>query len=261
MSFPQPKEYLDKADEIKVSWSNINYIPELKKTYSHTRILLKMEANHPYLDGPDWEYVEMLNRMCGDAFWFEVLSDDQVEYCAKKNINCLLSGAFSSFYELLRATKLGVKQVRIAPPLTHYLHCFETLPIEVRVTANEAWTIPGKDWDGLKGGWFRPEDLYQEEAIDICEFHSDGDDTRERALYRIYAEKHEWPGQLGLIIHNLGSINIVNRLIPDNLHMRRRACGQKCFTGSACHLCEQYAEIATEEFANKVKEIVKKVEI
>lgn len=75
----------------------------------------------------------------------------------------------------------------------------------------------------MRGAWFRPEDLYKIEAIDVCEFfHKDNRD--EQALYRIYAENHEWPGELNLIIKDIEDKDILNRMLPPEFQEKRSNC-------------------------------------
>ena len=57
-------------------------------------------------------------------------------------------------------------------------HAFDSInmfykDITIRVYANTCgWGVKENIWDGLEGSWFRPEDLWQIEAIDVAEFRT-----------------------------------------------------------------------------------------
>ena len=56
-----------------------------------------------------------------------------------------------------------------------------------------------------------------------------------------------WPGNLNLIIKKL-DFNVDNRAIPEELGERRMTCGQRCWSGSGCHLC-----VSAFRFADQIR--------
>ena len=71
---------------------------------------------------------------------------------------------------------------------------------------------------------------------------------REQVLFRIYAERKEWSGNLDYIISNLGMEGVMNRMIPPEFQEARNNCKQRCQTGGACRLCYSYLRLANPEF-------------
>jgi hypothetical protein len=109
------------------------------------------------------------------------------------------------------------------------------------VTANVAHDGYLPYEDGVNGSWIRPEDVDMYTAINVIEF-ADCDKKKEQALFRIYAEQHAWPGDINLLISNIGK-NCVNRMLPSTFTRARLVCGQRCVTG-ACQLCYRYFSLA-----------------
>ncbi len=176
--------------------------------------------------------------------------------CKKRNIPFFFSMAVDNAWILNSLINLGVCAARITGQLTHQLDYINTLPIEIRVWANN----PGApfNYEPIIGGWFRPEDLYQLEAIDVCEFDAK-DNRQEQALYRIYAERHEWPGELYILINSITDQTIMNRMIPPEFQQRRSNCNMKCQSGSHCHFCYMITHLANPEILKPIKDKIKNV--
>lgn len=150
----------------------------------------------------------------------------------------------------------GVCDIRVGGSLVHQLDFLKTLPVNIRVFANNSTT-----WLGYKpiiGSWIRPEDLYKLDAIDICEFFY-RDMAEQQALYRIYAENKEWPGELYMIVKDIDDQRIMNRMIPPEFQERRSNCAMRCQSGSQCHYCETVAHLANPELLRPIKEKMKDV--
>jgi hypothetical protein len=111
--------------------------------------------------------------------------------------------------------------------------------------------------DGICGQWIRPEDIdMYEEYVDAVEFGG-VELSKERALYRIYHDEKNWPGDINMIITNFNHAG-VNRLLPQGvLAERRMICGQRCQSGGACRLCNRYVAMAQEDIMRKLAEKVK----
>ena len=122
----------------------------------------------------------------------------------------------------------------------------EKTDIEIRVIANDTDTY--LDFKPEIGSWFRPEDLKNLPQIDVCEF-SYRDIAQEQALYRIYAERKEWPGRLKEIIPAFDNDELFNRLIPEDFGDRRANCRQACMNGGSCQYCGRTIKLSTLDFA------------
>ena len=113
------------------------------------------------------------------------------------------------------------------------------LGVPVRAVPNVAYDAYFPHENGVHGMWIRPEDIpTYDEFVDVFEFE-DADLAKERALYRIYHDDGNWPGNLNLIFTNF-NYPVENKylLTTDTLAKRRTVCGQRCQYGRACGLCE-----------------------
>ena len=153
-------------------------------------------------------------------------------------------------YSLNALINIGVCAARITGELAHNLDYLKDLPIEIRVFVNNAGNF--LNYNPIIGGWFRPEDINNLEAIDVCEFTFQTQ-KEEQALFRIYAENKEWPGELYLLVKDIKNEQILNRVIPPEFQKRRSNCGMRCMSGSHCHYCQTVCDFAKYEFLNKLK--------
>lgn len=147
--------------------------------------------------------------------------------------------------------KAGACDIRIGNPLTH---CFEQLqnqPVNIRVTLNSPNVIYPSTNSEITAGWIRPEDIdLYSNFIDYAEFN-DTDSHRLEALYRIYAERKEWPGEISKIIPEVTD-NALNRLLPQDFGERRLNCRELCCINSQCHYCYRVIKMANQDFYKKV---------
>lgn len=161
-----------------------------------------------------------------------------------------------TFFELKNLFRLGASYIVIDSPLFNNLDkVYEVLApnIGLRLSPNVAYYgyIPAPN--GICGSWIRPEDVPQLKKYNITFEFGDCEERprKEEALYRVYSEG-KWQGSLNNIITNL-RYECDNELIPPDLIEKRINCGQRCQSGSSCHLCYRYLQIANREFINKVK--------
>ena len=146
---------------------------------------------------------------------------------------------------------MGVCAARITGVLAHQLDYLKELPIEIRSFVNESGTF--LEYDPVIGGWFRPEDIDNLDAIDVCEFVFQTQ-REEQALYRIYAEQKEWAGELNLLVKEIKDDQILNRMIPPEFQKRRSNCGMRCQSGSHCHYCKAVTDFAKKEVLQPLKD-------
>ena len=158
-------------------------------------------------------------------------------------------------YQLFALIDMGVCAARIGGQLAHQLDMLEEKTnIEIRAIVNDTDTYIG--FKPEIGSWIRPEDLVNLPQIDVCEFMSK-DIAQEQALYRVYAERHEWPGRLKEIIPAFNNDELFNRLIPEDFGARRANCRQSCMNGGSCQYCGRTIKLSTLDFALEAIRAVK----
>lgn len=196
---------------------------------------------------------------------FQLCLEDEESIPAAKTIKAkyFLATIVRDFFTLNHYIALGVSAVRITAPLTHYFKSLSnfTDKVEFRIFPNQTFIKPEKFFDGVTGGWFRPEDLSKaNDVISVVEFLSTDNIKREQALFRIYSQKKEWPGEVYLLIDGIADQHIINSYLPPNFFERRSNCHQKCQQGKNCHFCAIVAGMAKEEFVKQAKNQIKKLD-
>lgn len=241
LSSRQTSEYLKKCDEIRVMYNDRNIIFDCIEKYPDKQINLTKYYIHK--EDIDWNEITTFNTLTKGNFIFGVSFIDDLAECKKRNIKCYYLEPIRTFRELRGLKTLNVAYAIIDAPLFFQMDKVKKIGVPIRVTANLAMRELLPYADGVPGPWIRPEDVaLYEDYIDIIEF---GRTTleEERALYRIYAEQHKWPGELGMIIKDLNHTGI-NRMIPTTMTERRLNCGQKCQESDTCHLCWRMLDLA-----------------
>lgn len=244
---------MKKADEILVSWRDHDAIIDLMEINPNASYVLEVSDND--LTDEDWNKIQQYYIMTQKRFKV-CLYNTNINYCRKYNIPFFFAHAVSEPWALNAMIYLGVCAARVTGELTHNLDYLDTLPIEIRVWANSSGAPFG--YKPIMGGWFRPEDLENLTAIDVCEFQSH-DNKEEQALYRIYAENHAWPGELYMIVKDIQDKTIVNRMIPPEFQERRSNCRMRCQNGGYCRYCETITHLANPDIIRPIKEKINNV--
>lgn len=235
----QEAAYLQKADEIKVEYRDRDIIPDLIEKYPDKDIILMCYHNEIL----DWKKIEQWNILSRQHFIMCLSSVADIKDCETRNIPFYLGYPVKTYWELRALKELGVRYVRLGEPLFFEMDMVRSIGVPVRLVPNVAFIdgLPRKD--GVCGTWVRPEDLnLYEDYVETVEFE-DADVKREQALYRIYAEQKNWPGDLNLIITNLNYEGL-NRIIVPDLTEKRLNCGQRCQKASNCKLCYRALTLA-----------------
>ena len=122
-----------------------------------------------------------------------------------RNIKFYYKYLATSFYELKGLKDLGVSYVLIGAPLVFDLKNVAQYDIPIRVIPNIAYEPYLDHQDGIIGQWIRPEDVDKYgQYVAVLEFYAPKALEKEAALFRVYAEQKQWPGNLNLLIDNLG---------------------------------------------------------
>lgn len=242
-------EYLRKADEIKVRFYDYKAVPDYFEDYPDKNIILDLNVEQGFdpSDESIWNELRSFSVLGQGKFICCVEDLFQMEKCKELDIKFYYGYPVNSFYELNALVLCGVCYVRVAPPLSHSLDKVARFNIPVRAVPNVCYQGYLPHENGIHGQWIRPEDLtLYNKYIDIIEFEDCDRIEKEQALYRIYMEEHEWPGDFDMLYTNF-NYKGVNRMLDSDLALRRMTCGQTCEAGGFCRLCDRYIDLADEE--------------
>ena len=251
----QTASYLRKADEIYIEYRDRRAIPDYAKKYSAATLTLEVPPR------TEWDLAELKEysilskgklKLC-----LPEMSDPRIQEIKDAGIPFFWGYEVTSGYELAALMKFGVCEARVGAPLFFQTDVLRKYGLPIRITANVAHGGYIPTSDGIIGAWIRPEDVERYEGvIETIEF-ADCDNSKEQALFRIYAEQHEWPGKVNMIITNIGNDIAYNRMLPKEFTERRLNCGQKCVSGSACRTCYHYFTLADPDLLRNYVEAVK----
>lgn len=276
MSF-QTDEYLKKADEIKIIWQDKKKRPDVLSFIEFNpiaRILIVPSLEFILFD-EDYQWLREQFILSKHNMAVIINSDEQALKCKELEIPFIFGYPARTFAQLSRMQKMGACDAYIDDMLCHSLDSIKNYypDIKIRVIANSCgWGTMDNVWDGLEGSWFRPEDLWQLDQIYAAEFYTNlsyqgpydqiqNVKKQEQALYRLYAEEHEWSGKIDDFVFDIKRKNIMNRLLDEDFQNRRNNCKMKCMETHGCHHCEIYAALASQDTMEKIKEKNNKEEV
>ena len=248
----QPYSVIKIADEIKFAYADKDRILDLVEQYSDKTIILDV----PGREG-DWKTWEMYNEKFAE-FYIALHDLSRVGEFNEAGIKWYWPFPVTTYYELGMLVNLHPSYIMVGPPLSFdldkivphiYDPCETATQIPLRMTVNVAHPsyLPTNGSHGICGQWVRPEDtqLYST-RIRCFEFDDCATLKEEETLLNVYRSQM-WPGNLNLLIKRL-DFNVDNRAIPEELGERRMTCGQKCWSGSGCHLC-----VSAFRFADQIR--------
>ena len=245
MSARQSQEYLQKADEIKVQWRDRRIIPDLFEKYPNATINLTRYFQDD--EEIDWKEINNYNILSQGKLVLGLTKPEEMEEARKNNYKFYYLSAIRTFQELNEVSAFGVCRIRLGAPL------FFQLEKVRRVYSGPIYAIANmasndslfERKDGVTGLWIRPEDIpTYEPYIELIEFV--GNIKQEQALFRIYAQNHEWPGELNMLVQDL-NYPCTNRMVPPVLAETRLHCGQRCQEGGSCRICYRMFDLANPE--------------
>jgi hypothetical protein len=247
----QSNEYLKKADEIRFEFGDREVIPDYAEKYPKATLILNLDL----YEEADWKELSNYNILAKNKLILCIQDIMDAELAKNNEIKFYFDYPVTTFYELNSMKNLGVSYVKIGIPLFFQMDKVKNIGVPIRVTPNVAYSDGFPREDGVCGQWIRPENMDDyDEYIDVIDFEQ-CNLRQEQAMFRIYAEQKEWPGELGTIITNLNYPG-VNRLIPPDATKRRLNCGQRCQYGP-CKLCYHLLDLADPE---KLKAYLKESE-
>lgn len=256
----QSKQILEKADEIKVRLNDIARLKNYIEDYPDKSFILEIPKNCSNRDC-EWS----LFQKYADTANFKLAIKDMylAEYCRNYDIPFYWDYPVFTYYELRSLIAQKPCYIILEAPLSFDLENVKKITdIPIRIFANIAYDSYIPKENGIYGSWIRPEDVKNyEKYVDTLEFFTRDDMEKEATLFHIYKDNESYPGNLNLLFTNL-NFNIDNRLIPEDLAIRRMTCGQRCMSHNTCHHCEtvfKYAELVKKIHNVKVNMDIEKM--
>ena len=244
LSSRQHKDYLAKANEIMVEYRDRKIIPDLVEFYPEATVILRAPVEDDVQ--PDWSEIKDYNIISRGRMIYCFRKVEDVAKCKEIDLPFYCGFPIVTYEDLRALKELGACYVRAEGPLFFDLATVQKFGVPVRVVANVATENYFQPTDGVASAWIRPEDVdAYSEYVDAIEFE-DKDIQKEQALFRIYAEQKEWPGELKMLITNLRHEG-TNRMIPPEFGERRLACKQQCVSGGRCKICYTLMKLADPE--------------
>ena len=236
LSARQSKEFLNKADEIKIEVRDYKAIIDYIENYPNKTLILELEHELP--EKFSWNTIEMYSKK-HENFYCAVANKNQILECKLRNIKFYYKFTITTFYELASLKEMGASYVLIGAPLIFDLKNVKRYNIPIRAIPNLAYEPYLDHPNGICGGWIRPEDVDKySEYIDVFEFYAPKMLEKEATLYHIYAENKNWPGNLNLLIDFLNIDANNNAIIDENGFAEKRMnCKQRCMSNGNCHYC------------------------
>lgn len=248
LSSRQTREYLQKADEIKIAYRDRNIIYDYIEQYPNATFIIVL----PYSQEVDWNELSQFLLISQNRLVLGLSRLTDAQESARRNIPFYFNYPIGSFYELQAAKELGVCYLCLGMPAFFKMDEIKKLQVPVRLTPHicNDGLLPRES--GIFGQWVRPEDIgVYEDYVSVVEFN-ESDIQREQALYRIYHDANFWPGEFNILFKDFNYPG-VNRLIPPTeLTEARLNCGQRCQEGGRCRLCQRYIELAQPDLIKQV---------
>lgn len=242
----QPKELLNKADEIVVAYKDIKQILDLGHDYDKPIIL---DIPNQEYSNVNWPEITNYNILAKNNLVLKLHTFDGIAKCKENNLKFYIDYPLSSFEEIEQAITLGFSYLRVNDTLFFNMDLLDTYNIPIR------FNPLGSGNHYLKGefeisAWVRPEDidLYKNGVMELNNLSVE----KEAAIYEVYAEKKEWPFQLNLLIPEIKS-DLLNSLVAPDFGERRYSCGKRCkVPNKSCHYCDLTLNLANMQ--NKIKQ-------
>lgn len=177
-------------------------------------------------DNATWNYISICNEKLNGNLYVKLYSLKGAPTCKEKGLKFFYAYPVSSFYELRGLKDLGVSYVYTTAPIFFDMDTVKSVGIPVRLVPNICYDSYIPHENGVCGQWVRPEDqeVYEKAGCEVIEFINDLDSKeKEEALYRIYAERKEWPGEMDSIFINF-NYPALNRMVPPDLALVRLNC-------------------------------------
>lgn len=255
----QSAEYLKKADEIKVEYRDRDSLLDLGQNYPDKEFVLINSVSDGIIS---WKDIQKLSVLTHNHLTLCLSSIDDCLKAKENNIPFYLGFPVSSWYEAQALKELGVSCLVLGAPLFFDMKNVASLHMPIRLVPNVACLDDIPREDGINGTWIRPENLdeYASYVEDITVEFLGCNIQKEQAMYRIYAEQKNWPGELDMLIDGL-NYSALNRVIDPKITAARLTCHQTCaIPDGACSLCYRVLAMAKKDFIQSYAEQTSKEE-
>ena len=240
----QDREFLKRADEIKLEYRDRRVITDFVVDYPGANIIIELVDIAD--EDIDWKALEEYNLLSNDKLYICVTHFDQAIESIRHGIKFYCGYPVESDFELQGWINAGAAYAVIGMPLFFEMDRLKSQygdQIKFRAYPNVAYFDNLPRESGISGQWIRPENMrLYSNYIDVFEFYST---TRkqEQALYKRYIELQEWPGSLKTIITNFHAEGSNPMILPE-VAQARLNCGQKCTRGRNCRICYNAVKLA-----------------
>lgn len=253
LSSRQTAEYLKQADEIKVQYRDRRIIPDLIEKYPQARIDLALPYVFTDEEPIDWNEIDMYNKLAQGNFIIGVVTTPQIKEAKRLGLTKYHRSPLHSFQEIKDMRDAGMDEMYLAAPVFFQLDKVARYypEMKIRAVANVALPEGSLSYNnGVRGTWIRPEDVpTYDPYISVIEFQAE--QKPEQAMFRIYAQQHNWSRELNYIVKDLDH-PAMNRMIPPTLAEARIKCGQRCMESGHCHLCERLLDLANPDLIRQI---------
>lgn len=241
----QPRDILKKADEIRLNYKDKEGMYNFIEDFPNKKYIITIPKDDSVID---WQELQMFSTKVDLTLALENVR--MAKICKELKLKFYWAYPITSFYELRGLVFLGVCELLLGAPLYFDLAEVKRYNLPIRLVANLCFDgyIPRPN--GVCGTYVRPEDVpAYEPFVNTLEFETD-DIKKEAVLLKVYQEDKHWPGNLNLLLTNLGE-HVDNRGIPEQFGAARTQCRQNCQRNGSCKLC--FNAIQLSQTANKAK--------
>lgn len=244
LSGRQDREFLKKADEIKLEYRDRRVITDFVKEYPGTNIIVElMGVDNTEID---WDALKEYNILVNNKFYVSVFSASQARTAIKNGLKFYCGYPIESEYELNGWIAAGSEYIILGMPLFFDIKRMKEIygnKVKFRAVPNIAYLDGLPRENGINGHWIRPEDMQlYSNYIDVFEFIFKTL-KQEKALYKRYIELQEWPGSLKTIIINFDAEGSNAMILPE-VAKARLSCRQKCTQNGKCRICYHAVALA-----------------
>ncbi len=234
-------QYLKKANQIKVQGRDIKQIYQLIEEYPDKEIVYQVSTLPSSDSVTEFNRISKLTQKKFILAFNFYPSPEHYGEC-----RWYANYPVESFSEANALIASGSECLRLGSPLAFQMDKVALLKAQIRLVPNQPYLSVIPRENGICGQWIRPEDMHWywdalPDAIvefDFCHV------SEEEALYRVYAEQHNWPGPLSYLVQNLGD-DALNRLLEKGIGLARMNCGHKCQDPSgSCRVCPNAFHLA-----------------
>lgn len=247
--------YMDQVDEVIIPYDekDVNFIQSvLKKEQLKNKILIMDIENAEAFQKNNTiqVFAELQQKDYNLKLRFDNYNEDMKDvYQELKQMNipfffALYVRHWDVFTHLIN---LGVSDIYVIEELAFELNLLGPVAhakdISIRVFANVAQSSCDENYS-VKSFFIRPEDvIVYAPYVDVIEFLGEGKEIQE-TLYKIYAIKGKWIGDLNELIMGLMDSIPNKSIIPAIFGEVRAKCGKKCLKGGKCNICTSVVNTA-----------------